>query len=112
MSGARVPISKLSVLSASSALGFLRLPSDVALAENPSFSAFSPTTGYPYPGTKRLPGRPSGADSLSIWDSTALARSPELARLFQLPDLPAQRHYEICRAYFHDETPAAEIAQR
>src|SRR5271166_690947 len=45
-------------------------------------------------------------------DSTAMARSPELARLFQLPDLPAQRHYEICRAYFHDETPAAEIAQR
>ena len=41
-----------------------------------------------------------------------MARSPELARLFQLPDLPAQRHYEICRAYFHDETPADEIAQR
>ena len=41
-----------------------------------------------------------------------MARSPELARLFQLPDLPAQRHYEICRAYFHDETPANEIAQR
>ncbi len=41
-----------------------------------------------------------------------MARSSELARLFQLPDLPAQRHYEICRAYFHDETPADEIAQR
>ena len=41
-----------------------------------------------------------------------MARSPELARLFQLPDLPGQRHYEICRAYFHDETPADEIAQR
>jgi transposase len=87
-------------------------PSDVALAENPSFSAFSRTTGFPYPGTKRLPGRPWGADSLSIRDSTAMARSPELARLFQLPDLPAQRHYEICRAYFHDETPADQIAQR
>src|SRR5208337_3012415 len=79
---------------------------------NPSFSAFSRTTGFPYPGTKRLPGRPWGADSLSIRDSTAMARSSELARLFQLPDLPAQRHYEICRAYFHDETPADEIAQR
>jgi transposase len=41
-----------------------------------------------------------------------MARSPELARLFQRPDLPAQRHYEICRAYFHDATPADEIAQR
>ena len=28
-----------------------------------------------------------------------MARSPELARLFQQPDLPAQRHYEICRSY-------------
>ena len=46
------------------------------------------------------------------WKNGYMARSPELARLFQLPDLPAQRHYEICRAYFHDETPAAEIAQR
>jgi transposase len=41
-----------------------------------------------------------------------MARSPELARLFQQPDLPAQRHYEICRAYFHEATPADEIAQR
>ena len=46
------------------------------------------------------------------WKNGYMARSPELAHLFQLPDLPAQRHYEICRAYFHDETPAAEIAQR
>ena len=41
-----------------------------------------------------------------------MARSPELARLFQQPDSPAQRHYEICRAYFHESTPADEIAQR
>ena len=41
-----------------------------------------------------------------------MARSPELARLFQQPDLPTQRHYEICRAYFHEATPADEIAQR
>jgi hypothetical protein len=49
---------------------------------------------------------------LSIQDSITMARSPELARLFQQPDSPAQRHYEICRAYFHDSTPADEIAQR
>lgn len=41
-----------------------------------------------------------------------MARSPELARLFQRPDLPAHRHYEICRAYFHDAITADEIAQR
>ncbi|MGA2706286.1 MAG: hypothetical protein ABSH35_35085 [Isosphaeraceae bacterium] len=41
-----------------------------------------------------------------------MARSPELARLFQQPDLPAQRHYEICRSYFHEAITAAEIAQR
>jgi transposase len=41
-----------------------------------------------------------------------MARSPELARLFQRPDLPAQRRYEIGRAYFHESTPADEIAQR
>jgi transposase len=41
-----------------------------------------------------------------------MARSPGLAHLFQQPDLPAQRHYEICRAYFHESTPADEIAQR
>jgi transposase len=41
-----------------------------------------------------------------------MARSHELARLFQEPDSPAQRHYEICRAYFCDSTPADEIAKR
>jgi transposase len=41
-----------------------------------------------------------------------MARSQEFARLFQQPNLPAQRHYEICRAYFHESTPAAEIAKR
>jgi hypothetical protein len=33
-------------------------------------------------------------------------------RLFQEPDLPAQRHYEICRAYFHESAPADDIAKR
>jgi hypothetical protein len=42
------------------------------------FSALSRTTGYPYPGTKLLLGRPRGANNLSIGDSTALAPSPEI----------------------------------
>jgi hypothetical protein len=41
-----------------------------------------------------------------------MARSPELARLFQRPDLPAQRHYEICGAYFHEAVTADEFARR
>ena len=41
-----------------------------------------------------------------------MARSQELARLFQHPDSPAQRRYEICRAYFHERTPADELARR
>jgi transposase len=41
-----------------------------------------------------------------------MARSQELARLFQQPNLPSQRHYEICRAYFHDAVTADEIARR
>jgi hypothetical protein len=41
-----------------------------------------------------------------------MARSQELARLFQHPDSPAQRRYEICRAYFHESTPADELARR
>ena len=41
-----------------------------------------------------------------------MARSPELARLFQQPDSPAHRHYEICRAYFHESAPADHIAKR
>jgi transposase len=41
-----------------------------------------------------------------------MARSQELARLFQQPDSPAQRHYEVCRAYFHETTSAEEIADR
>ena len=38
---------------------------------------------------------------MPIWDSTAMARTEELARLFQQPNSPAQRRYEICRAYFY-----------
>lgn len=41
-----------------------------------------------------------------------MARSQELARLFQQPDSPAQRHYEVCRAYFQETTSAEEIADR
>ncbi len=41
-----------------------------------------------------------------------MARSQELSRLFQQPDSPAHRRYEICRAYFHECLSADEIAQR
>jgi transposase len=41
-----------------------------------------------------------------------MARSQELSRLFQHPDSPAHRRYEVCRAYFHESTPADEIALR
>ena len=41
-----------------------------------------------------------------------MARSPELARLFQQPHCPAQRRYEICRAYFHDGSTADQLAER
>jgi transposase len=41
-----------------------------------------------------------------------MARSQELAGLFQRPDSPTQRRYEVCRAYFHESIPAAEIADR
>jgi transposase len=41
-----------------------------------------------------------------------MARSQELARLFQEPDSPAHRHYEICRAYFCESVPADEVAKR
>jgi transposase len=39
-----------------------------------------------------------------------MARSPELARLFQQPHCPAQRRYEICRAYFSQGTTADRLA--
>ena len=41
-----------------------------------------------------------------------MARSQELARLFQQPHCPAQRRYEICRAYFHDGSTADRLAER
>jgi transposase len=41
-----------------------------------------------------------------------MARSQELAHLFQQPDSPAHRHYEVCRAYFYESAPADEIAKR
>jgi transposase len=41
-----------------------------------------------------------------------MARSQELARLFQQPNSPAQRRYEICRAYFHEGSTADELAER
>jgi hypothetical protein len=44
--------------------------------------------------------------------STTMARSQELTHLFQQPTSTAQRHYEICRAYFVDHASAADLAQR
>jgi transposase len=41
-----------------------------------------------------------------------MARSQELAQLFQQPDSPVHRRYEICRAYFCESAPADEIAKR
>jgi transposase len=41
-----------------------------------------------------------------------MARSQELAHLFRQPDSPSHRRYEICRAYFCESVPAAEIAKR
>jgi transposase len=41
-----------------------------------------------------------------------MARSQELAGLFQQPHSPAQRRYEICRAYVHDGSTADELAER
>jgi transposase len=40
-----------------------------------------------------------------------MARSQELARLFQQPDSPTQRRYEICRAYFLEGATAQRLAQ-
>jgi transposase len=41
-----------------------------------------------------------------------MARSQEFARLFQQPNSPAQRRYEICRAYFHEGATADQLAER
>ena len=41
-----------------------------------------------------------------------MARSSELADLFRTPSLVAQRHYEICRAYFLEQVSAEQLAQR
>ena len=41
-----------------------------------------------------------------------MARSSELSRLFQDPQSTAQRHYEICRAYFLEHLTADEVAER
>ena len=78
----------------------------------PFISGFSPHDPLPVTDrNKRLSGCPLGADNLPNWDPTAMARSQELAHLFQQPDLPAHRHYEICRL-FYESTPADEIAKR
>src|SRR5207248_9108275 len=80
--------------------------------ENPSFLAFSPPSTSPAPGTKRPPGRASGPAHLPNRHPTAMARTQDLSRLFQQPESPAHRHFEVCRAYFLESTPADELARR
>ena len=99
-------------MSVCSAPVFVRPPSAADPAETPSFRAFRPQCASITPGTKRLPGCPSGAGNLPNWDPTPMARSQELAHLFQQPDSPVHRRYEICRAYFYESAPADEIAKR
>jgi hypothetical protein len=41
-----------------------------------------------------------------------MARSSVLADLFRQPSLTAHLHYEICKAYFHDQDTAEQIASR
>ena len=41
-----------------------------------------------------------------------MARSQDLASLFQQPDSQAQRRYEVCRAYFFEGATAEQLAQR
>src|SRR3954469_10137520 len=41
-----------------------------------------------------------------------MARSADLAALFQHPASTAQRHYEICRAYFLEQHTAEAVAER
>jgi transposase len=41
-----------------------------------------------------------------------MARSQELSVMFEHPQSTAQRHYEICRAYFFERLSADQIAQR
>jgi transposase len=52
------------------------------------------------------------ARNLSEPPPTTMARSQELSRLFQHPQSSAQRHYEICRAYFLEHLTADEVAER
>jgi hypothetical protein len=52
------------------------------------------------------------ARNLSLPPPTAMARSQELSVMFEHPTSTAQRHFEICRAYFFERLTAEEIAQR
>jgi hypothetical protein len=78
---------------------------------NPSFLARLARRRSPTPARKPRPRRPAGADNLPLGDPTAMARSPALRRLFQRPHAPAQRHYEIGRAYFHEGSTADQLAE-
>ena len=53
----------------------------------PDADFFPTPVGHPLSGARETWLAPNGLRNLSIRDSTAMARSPELARLFQQPDL-------------------------
>ena len=53
----------------------------------PDADFFPTPVGHPLSGARETWLAPNGLRNLSIRDSTAMARSPDLARLFQQPDL-------------------------
>ena len=106
---------------------FRQVASDFCLAAPAFPPPFIPPPTLPKPlhfglfahNTLPLPLGPNGSQDVPRGLATCLigtqqpmARSQELAHLFQQPDSPAHRHYEICRAYFYESAPADEIAKR
>jgi transposase len=66
---------------------------------------------YPFAGSL-VAGLRLTTSSLPIYHPTTMARSSELADLFRQHTLVAHRNYEICKAYFLDETSAEQLATR
>src|SRR4051812_40058133 len=65
-------------------------------AQTPSFLLLSASDVPILQGFSPAPLHPLADHTLLIRDSSGMARSPELARLFQQPASPTQRRYEIC----------------
>jgi hypothetical protein len=104
--------SKHLAISASSATPFLTHRHLGIFAKIPSFLLFFPSDVPLVQGFSPAPLHPLADHNLPIRDSTAMARSQELARLFQQPDSTTQRRYEICRAYFLEGATAQQLAQQ